>query len=314
VVGDSGLSHAGANLTKGLIFDVKRYAIHDGPGIRTTVFFKGCPLACRWCHNPESQAAAQELIFRRNRCIACRACLGACTHGALSWSESGPATDPSKCARCGACAAVCWAEARQMVGREVTVEEVIAEIERDAAFYEQSGGGVTFSGGEPLAQIEFLDALLRESRNRGIHTALDTCGYAPWDAIERIRHNVDLFLYDLKIMDDSKHRELAGASNERILENLSSLSRCGHEIRVRIAIIPGVNDNDDLLRAIGAFVSALHNIPEIDILPYNRMGVDKYARLNRPYGLPDTRDLSDERMAGIAMMLGSFGLRVKIGG
>ncbi|MDD4857765.1 MAG: glycyl-radical enzyme activating protein [Candidatus Krumholzibacteria bacterium] len=301
-------------MTTGLIFDVKRYAIHDGPGIRTTVFFKGCPLACRWCHNPESQQAAPELVFRRNRCIACRACLDACVRGAISWSEGGPETDVSKCARCGCCAAVCWAEARQIAGRETTVEEVIAEVERDAAFYERSGGGVTFSGGEPLAQIEFLDALLRASRSRGIHTALDTCGLAPWDAIERIRHNVDLFLYDLKIMDDSKHREMTGESNERILENLRSLSRLGHEIRVRIPIIPGVNDNDDSLRAIGAFVSSLNSIPGIDILPYNRMGADKYARLNRPYGLPDIRDLSDERMAGIALMLGLFGLRVKIGG
>jgi pyruvate formate lyase activating enzyme len=222
--------------------------------------------------------------------------------------------DDSKCARCGACAQACYVEARRMIGREESVEEVIAEVERDEAFYEQSGGGVTFSGGEPLMQIEFLDALLRASKGRGLHTALDTCGYAPWDAIERIRGNVDLFLYDLKIIDDSRHRELTGVSNGLILKNLEALSRRGHEILLRVAIVPGVNDGDDSLRAIGAFARGLPAIRGIDILPYNRMGADKYARLGRTYVLADAPDVTDERIAGIAATLGGFGLPVRIGG
>ncbi|HEY5133859.1 MAG TPA: glycyl-radical enzyme activating protein [Candidatus Krumholzibacteriaceae bacterium] len=301
-------------MIKGLVFDVKRYAIHDGPGIRTTVFLKGCPLACWWCHNPESQSPGVEMLFMENRCIACGACLEACGHGALSGGTLGPAAEPSRCERCGACAAVCYAEARRMVGRETTVDEVMAEVERDAAFYEQSLGGVTFSGGEPLMQIDFLDGLLRASKARGFHTALDTCGYAPWEAIDRVRARVDLFLYDLKVIDDARHRELTGVSNELILSNLTELSRRGHAIVLRVAIIPGLNDNDDALREIAAFASHLPNLKEIDILPYNRLGADKYARLDRTYKLAETRGLPDERMAAAALILGGHGLNVRIGG
>jgi pyruvate formate lyase activating enzyme len=301
-------------MIKGIVFDVKRYAIHDGPGIRTTVFLKGCPLTCWWCHNPESQSPLVEMLFMENRCIACGACIEACEHGALSPAAAGPAADPSRCERCGACAAVCDAEARRIVGRESTVDEVMAEVERDAAFYEQSGGGVTFSGGEPLMQIEFLDGLLRASKARGFHTALDTCGYAPWKAIDRIRAYVDLFLYDIKVVDDARHRELTGVSNELIVSNLEELSRLGHAIFLRVAIIPGVNDNDDSLREIGAFASHLPNLKEIDILPYNKLGADKYARLARAYKLEGKTELPDERMKAAALIIGRYGLNVRIGG
>ena len=187
-------------MVTGLVFDVRRYSIHDGPGIRTTVFFKGCPLACQWCHNPEGISRQPELILRPNRCVRCGACAEACPNGAISHSPDGPVTDRDACKLCGSCVTACYAEARQMVGREVTVEQLITEVERDRVFYEQSGGGVTFSGGEPLAQWEFLLAMLEACRLGGFHTVLDTCGFAPWEVLERMVPFVGLFLFDLKMI------------------------------------------------------------------------------------------------------------------
>jgi pyruvate formate lyase activating enzyme len=300
--------------SRGIVFDIRKYSIHDGPGIRTAVFFKGCPLSCWWCHNPESQSAAVEMIFRENRCIACQACLAACEQGAIAWDGNGPVTDPDKCRLCGACADVCYAEARQQVGREMTVEQVMAEIERDIAFYDESGGGVTISGGEPLLQRDFLSALLRACREKEIHTVLDTSGFAAWETLERIRGDVDLFLYDLKLIDDARHRQFTGVSNAPILKNLQALSQRRHAIRLRVPVIPGINADDESVRQIGAFAAALPHLNGVDLLPYHAIGIDKYTRLNRAYKLPEIRSPSDERMAEIAHILNSFGLTVKIGG
>ena len=298
----------------GIVFDIRKYSIHDGPGIRTTVFFKGCPLSCWWCHNPESQSTAVEMMFRENRCIACQACLAACEQGAITWNGNGPVTDSEKCRRCGACAAICYAEARQQVGRELTVEQVMAEIERDIAFYDESGGGVTMSGGEPLLQRDFLSALLQACREKEIHTALDTSGFAAWETIERIRGYVDLFLYDLKLIDDARHRQFTGVSNALILKNLQALSQRRHAIRLRVPVIPGINADDEAVRQIGAFAAALPHLNGVDLLPYHAIGLDKYTRINRVYKLSETRSPSDERLAEIAHILNSFGLMVKIGG
>jgi len=307
------MSEEVADLTTGIIFDVKRFSIHDGPGIRTTVFFKGCPLSCPWCHNPEGQAPEPELMLRVNRCIGCGACLSVCKQGAISMDGDVAVTDREKCIACGACVEVCYAEAREMAGRELTVAHVMAEIERDIAFYEESGGGVTFSGGEPLLQPAFLLALLQACREWEIHTAVDTCGFATWETLDSIRQHVDLFLYDLKLIDETKHREFTGVSNELSLRNLQALSRLGHDIVLRVPIIPGIND-DENVRQTGAFAAALPRLNRVDLLPYHHAGVEKYNRFNKVYRLPEARPPSVERMADLAGILRGLGLQVGIGG
>ena len=301
-------------MTKGIVFDIKKFSIHDGPGIRTTVFFKGCPLSCWWCHNPESQVLEPEFVFWESRCIRCGVCLEVCEQGAISWHGDVVSTDGQKCTLCGDCAELCYAEAREIAGREMTVAQVMEEIERDIPFYDESGGGVTFSGGEPLLQQDFLLALLRACKEKEIHTALDTCGFAPWETLDSMREYVDLFLYDLKLMDDAKHRKFTGVSNEFILGNLQALSQRRHNIFLRVPLIPGINDDDENIRQIGAFAAALPHLNRVDILPYHHAAVEKYKRLNKVYELPETRPPSDKRMAEIVQILRGFGLEVKIGG
>ncbi|MBN1316219.1 MAG: glycyl-radical enzyme activating protein [Anaerolineales bacterium] len=297
-----------------MVFDIKKFSIHDGPGIRTTIFFKGCPLRCLWCHNPESQSPSWELLFRADRCMGCRACLETCTHGAISWDEEVPFTDGARCSLCGTCVENCYAEAREIVGKEMTVAQVMDQIERDVAFYDQSGGGVTFSGGEPLMQPHFLLALLRACRDKEIHTAVDTCGYAAWETIDAIREYVDLFLYDLKLLDEARHREFTGVSNTGILANLIALSKRGHNIVLRVPIIPGISDDPEIIGQIGAFAAALPQVHPIDILPYHHTAQAKYARLGRTYAFPASRAPSPERMAELARVMQELDLKVNIGG
>jgi pyruvate formate lyase activating enzyme len=254
------------------------------------------------------------MMFRESRCIRCGACIDACAEGALSWENEVVVTDSEKCTLCGACAETCYAEARECIGREMTVAAVMAEIARDVAFYDESGGGVTFTGGEPLLQPDFLLALLQACQEQEFHTVVDTCGCTSWKVLDRIRPYVDLFLYDLKLMDDTLHRQFTGVSNKPILKNLQALSSQGHSIILRVPVIPGINDDDETIRQIGMFAGALPHLNEVDILPYQHIGADKYTRLNRTYPLPDTRPPSEQRMAEIAQLLSEFGLSVKIGG
>jgi pyruvate formate lyase activating enzyme len=301
-------------LTTGTIFDIKRFSIHDGPGIRTTVFFKGCPLSCSWCHNPEGQATEPELVFRTNRCLRCGACVSVCEHDAISTDGDVPVTDRDKCSLCGACVEACYAEAREIAGREVTVAQVMAEIERDIPFYDRSGGGVTISGGEPLLQKDFLLVLLRSCRQAEIHTALDTCGHSSWETLDSVREYVDLFLYDLKVMDETKHRKFTGASSELALNNLEALSEEGHSIVVRVPIIPGINDDEENIRETGALAARLRSLERVDLLPYHDAALQKYARFDKHYELPETRPPSEEHMTDLARTLRGFGLQVQIGG
>jgi pyruvate formate lyase activating enzyme len=301
--------------TIGTIFDVKRFSIHDGPGIRTTIFFKGCPLNCAWCHNPEGIAATREMMYWEKRCARCGTCMDICPQNAISPSPEGTfIIDPNLCTLCGDCAQACPYEARRIVGREVTVAQVMADIERDVVFYDESGGGVTFSGGEPLMQPGFLLALLQACREREIHTAVDTTGFAAPGILDRIGDNADMFLFDLKLMDDERHQVHTGVSNALILSNLRRLSSKGHNVIVRTPILPGINDDDENIVRTGEFVSSLAGPPQIDILPYHNTGVDKYHKLGKTYRLPDLKSLSNSRMTEIANTLRGFGLQVTIGG
>ena len=301
-------------MESGIIFDIKKFSIHDGPGIRTTVFLKGCPLSCWWCHNPESHRISREKLYAVSRCVGCGECLSVCPGNAISQRETGFFTDPEKCMRCGSCMNVCLADACEMAGRELTVNQVMAEIEKDTAFYDESFGGVTFSGGEPLMQSEFLCALLKACDELRIHTALDTSGFAVWEDLERIRHHVDVFLFDLKLMDDQKHRRVTGVSNRMILENLKALSTAGHRIRIRFPVIPGITDDEDNVSAVGVFAATLPSRPPIDLLPYHHSAAAKYDRLAKPYRLPDTRPPSADSMDRIAELLRGLGLNVQLEG
>jgi pyruvate formate lyase activating enzyme len=298
----------------GTIFDIKRFSIHDGPGIRTTVFFKGCPLSCRWCHNPESQARKPEWMFWEDRCLRCQACIAVCKPGAIHLDGDHVVTDLEACTLCGDCVDVCYAEARQISGRALTVAQLMSEIERDIPFYDQSAGGVTFSGGEPLLQAGFLLGLLQACGERGIHTALDTSGFSSWRALDRIRPHVDLFLYDLKLFDPARHKKFTGASNVRILENLQRLSEHGNNIVLRVPIIPDVNDDLENIRSIGSFAASLPHLMRVDILPYHRAALGKYERLHKAYSFSELLVPSEQKMAQTARIFQELGLQVKIGG
>jgi pyruvate formate lyase activating enzyme len=265
----------------GMIFDIKRYAIHDGPGIRSTVFFKGCPLNCWWCHNPEGLRSRSQKF------------------------ASGSNGRRSKSAKL---------KKKVIVGRVLSVKQVMEEIAKDEIFYNQSGGGVTFSGGEPMAQIDFLEASLRECKRLNIHTALDTSGYASPDDFERIRGLVDIILYDIKLMDDDLHQKYTGVSNGIILENLKKLAKRRKNIRIRIPMVPGITDTEKNIEDIAAFLASLKNIDEIDILPYNRLAEDKCARFNLRFKPGRLKDQNDEEISEKMDLFLKRGYKVKIGG
>jgi pyruvate formate lyase activating enzyme len=297
---------------RGLVFDVMRFALRDGPGIRTTVFLKGCPLTCWWCHNPEGLRCEQEVIYFADRCVRCGDCLASCPHHAITWN-GGPVHDPDLCEKSGRCAAVCPAEATQMTGRWMTPDQVVEDVMQDRVFFEESGGGVTFSGGEPFLQARFLAAALEGCRARRIHTVVETCGIANQGALLRAARNVDLFLYDLKLMDSDEHRKYTGVGNEAILENLRALAAEHRNIIVRMPVIPGINDGAHNAQDLVQFLKAV-GISRLDLLPYHQTGRDKYTRLNRTYRLEALKPPSTEQIQAIASAFRQRGLEVRVGG
>jgi pyruvate formate lyase activating enzyme len=297
----------------GIVFDVQRCSFHDGPGIRTTVFFKGCPLRCRWCHNPEGIAPAPEILVDAARCLQCGSCRQACrrSRGPLG---RGRRLGEDGCLPCGRCAEVCPSGARRIVGRVWRIGELLAEVRRDLTVFEESGGGVTFSGGEPLMQPRFLRACLDACRGEGLHAAVETCGFAARDVAVSIAERADLLLWDVKHLDPQCHRELTGAPLEPILENLRAISGLGVPIWLRVPVVPGLNDGLDNLRAVARLATELPSVRRVSLLPYHRTGSRKAERLGREDVLAGLSTPTAERMQELAALFADTGRETTIGG
>jgi len=283
---------------KATVFDIQRFSLHDGPGIRTTVFLKGCPLNCLWCHNPESKHGISELMFYKKRCIGCYDCISACPLGAHYLSEKGEhIINKDLCVVCGKCAEACTG-ALEMCGKEMTPEEVMAEVMKDMPFYKNSGGGLTVSGGEPLIKEDFVYALLEIAKSQGINTAIETSGYASPKTVERLAELTDLFLFDIKESDPIKHKEYTGVDNTCILENLRRLSEKGARTVLRCPVIPGYNDRQDHFEAVGRLADELSSVERVDIEPYHPLGESKAEALDREYPFWGMKSPDDETVRG----------------
>jgi pyruvate formate lyase activating enzyme len=282
----------------GWVFDIQRFSIHDGPGIRTTVFLQGCNLRCTWCHNPESQTGGPSVQFFVDKCIVCAQCVAACPEGAQLVADGQRVYVRDLCRTCGACVDTCYAGALVIKAKQMAVAEVLAEVEKDRAYYDDSGGGVTFSGGEPALQGDFLAALLRESKARGLRTAVDTAGHVPWETLAALLPHTDLFLVDVKAFEEETHRAGTGAGNRRILENVRRLASSGVELRIRIPVIPGFNAHATELGKIACCLAGLERVPSVELLPFHHLGGGKYESLGCAYPSQAIQPPSDEAMAG----------------
>jgi pyruvate formate lyase activating enzyme len=302
-----------AGETAGTVFNVQRASFHDGPGIRTTVFLKGCPLRCPWCHNPEGVGAAPEVLVSETRCLHCGSCVEACPRpgGPL---PAGSALGSAGCASCRRCAEACPSGAREIAGRTWSVGEVLGEVLRDRLTYEESGGGVTFSGGEPLVQAGFLLTCLDACRDAGLHTAVDTCGFAPAGVVAETASRADLLLWDLKVLDPDRHLALTGAPLEPILDNLAAAARSGTPIWLRIPVIPGVNDDEGAMRAAARLAAATPSVRRVSLLPYHRSADGKRSRLGLASAMPGTSPPAEEQMRALAAWFEGTGIETAIGG
>ena len=297
-----------------VITTIQKFSVHDGPGIRSILFLKGCPLRCQWCANPENIAPQPQLMLYPLKCIHCGLCISRCPQGAISTRDGALSFQAERCTNCGTCTKVCASQARVLKGAWMTAQEARQEIDRDLPFYQNSGGGVTFSGGEPLLHPAFIIEIAQEYRQMGLNSAVETCGCVSWDAFEAVLPWIDLFLFDLKCIDSAKHQQYCGRGNEQILSNLSRLCQCARVI-VRMPIIPGINDTDEDLRLAGAYLSERkEHIEAVHCLPYHNMGLSKYEALHMDYQLPDVALPKSEAMNRIKTFLESYGLHVQIGG
>lgn len=301
-----------------IVFDIQKFSIHDGPGIRTVVFLKGCTVNCLWCANPEGKKNKSELMYYPDKCIGCKRCVEVCPTQATKIIHDKMIFDRNLCEGCGKCAEVCYSNARRMSGREYSADELFEEIMKDVAFYRQSGGGVTFSGGEAMLFPEFINEVAARCKENGISVAVETAGNVPWSHFGTILESVDYFLYDLKIMNPEKHRKYCGCLNNNIKSNLEKLSsvksRFNFEIIIRMPIIPGINDDIDEMTKKLEYVCALGNVKEVHLLPYHNLGVSKYAALGQAYLFKDLVAPSDEKMKTLCELFASKGIPAQIGG
>lgn len=302
------------NLPK--IINIQKYSIHDGNGIRTTIFFKGCPLSCLWCHNPESQNYSEELMYNEEKCTGCMACIDSCPQRAISKEEKCVVTDKINCDLCKECIDYCVNNAREIVGKEYTVAQLVKEAEKDRMFYEESSGGITLSGGEVMTQnMDYIEELLKKLKKKGYNIAIDTCGQAPYENYNRILKYVDTFLYDIKLMDNEKHIKYIGKSNNLILENLKKLSEVGANINIRIPLVEGVNADDESIEELIKFLKNNINVHKINLLPYHNTGKSKYERLQKVYEGVNFEAPSKERLEIIKGKFEKAGfINIKIGG
>lgn len=301
-----------------VITNIQQFSAHDGPGIRTTVFLKGCSLSCKWCANPENIHHTPELMYRCGKCLGCGRCIDACENNAISMGDGKLQIDRKHCVHCGKCAAACCTEACSLVGETYTVDELMAVIEKDRTFYETSGGGVTFSGGEPLLFPSFLSEVTQKCAEEGIHIAIETCGNVPWKNVEAVLPYVDLFLYDIKIIEENKHISFCGMTNQSILENFTRLCHTQHrrgKIIVRIPIIFGINDGSEDLEKLGQFILPLTDqIDAVHCLPYHDLGLSKYDALGVAYEISDIEMKDDDYMMRIKKQMEKYHPAVQIGG
>lgn len=306
----------------GVITNIQVYSLHDGPGVRTLVFLKGCPIRCDWCCNPECINHDLEVEFYNSKCIRCGACLKACQQEAINPDlelKSGFKIDKKLCNVCGDCVEACPVEALKLVGKVVSVDEVMEKVRKDKYFYLTSQGGLTVSGGEPLHQVEFARELLKRAHEENIHTTIETCGYTPWKHYEEILPYLDLILYDIKHMDPVKHKQTTGASNRLILSNLKKLSKRGIPIVIRLPLIPSFNLDRDNISETGKFISNLENVIEVNLMLFHQLGKDKYQRLCREYSLKDLKALDSDakdvaEVRAVKSTLEAYGLKVTVGG
>jgi len=299
----------------GLISRIQKYSTKDGPGIRDTVFLKGCSLRCLWCSNPELIRAKPDLLYTQSKCVNCGLCIDVCPHNALSFDENDLVyVNREKCTACGECVDACPEAALELVGVEISDDDLITELLKDQVFYQTSNGGVTFSGGEPLYQAGFVRKVAEGLKSKGIHTAIDTAGDVSWCRFEEVLDVTDLVLYDIKAMDRDLHQRLTGRENDMILENAKMLAMKEVPMYIRMVMVPGINDQEDDLSACMEFISELKNVEQIDILPYHRYGVGKYAQLGLDYPLGYLKEYSKERIEEIQSLIAAYGIPVTIGG